>query len=129
MKQLSVIGMVICLFTFIGCGHLPFVESEEIAVIEAPPAPSDTLEEMLTTKKTGYLQSVLSGILKNGRVESRSVDGKLINGEYELVVETWIVKDAGGNKHLVTIQNGILVSIDKDKSDETAMAPMGGWQR
>jgi hypothetical protein len=127
MKTLNIV-MVICLFTMVSCASLPFSGSNEPAMVEAPSGPADTLESMLTTKKTGYLQSVLNGILTNGQVESRSVDGKLINGEYELVVETWIVKDAGGNKHVVTIQNGILVSIDKDESDQTAMAPLGGWQ-
>jgi len=124
MKLMNLLTIVLVIFLAAGgCSGI-----QETKKIEDP-APSDTLVEMLTAKKTGHLKSVLSGILKNGSIIKRTIDAQLINKEYESVIETWVVEDSGGNRHIVVIRNGILTSISEDKAEASQPTPMGGWQK
>lgn len=130
MRNVIIIGMVISFAILTGCSGLPIIGDEDPAPVEvSEPTPSDALVDMLTTKKTDYLHTVLKGIMKNGTVVKRTIKGELVNREYPKVEETWILEDAGGNKHIVTIQNGVLTNIDEYDSEETAVVPIGGWKK
>ncbi len=100
---------------------------------EGTPSGGDLLVELLSKgdAQEGYLNKILWGLLKGGKILSREIDAGLIAGEFEYSKETWIVQDAGKNLHEITIENGRILKIrpTKTKAENEGVAPAGGWQQ
>jgi hypothetical protein len=127
-KMKNFVIIVVIAFALTGCISKPPVQNVPAApqpTIDEKETVTDILVDTLANKKTGYLYRVLYGLLDGGTIVSRKVDGETINGEYELVVEKWVLTDKGGNNHLVVIKNGKLNKISPIEDDREK--PIGGW--
>lgn len=133
MKYLLVIMVVFGLL--VGCSTAPKVTEESVQVKEAygenPTPEQDLLVKLLTNgkKQDGYFTRVVSTLLNNGSIDKQTVKCELIANQFEYCKETWLVTDAGHNRHLVFIENGKITGVDEYKDIESTMpAPAGGWR-